>query len=99
MTNEQRKICLRAVDHFGAGHQIEKAKEELSELTTELSRLQDSRTSPELIRGELADVIIMCEQLRLIYGGKETDAWIDRKLERLWGMMRVPAEKEGGGEE
>ena len=87
---EQNKICLRAVDHFGVEHQKRKAIEELGELICELSREQDRRTDREHILEELADVIIMCEQLRLIYGGKETDAWIDRKLERLWKMMRLP---------
>jgi len=87
---DQKKICLRAIDHWGVEHQKRKAMEELGELLVELSKEQDGRTNADLIRGELADVIIMCEQLRLIYGGKETDAWIDRKLERLWGMMRLP---------
>ena len=94
MTKDQQRICLRAVDHFGAGHQIEKAKEEMGKLITELSRLQDGRTSPELIRGELADVIIMCEQLRIIYGAAAVDACIRDKLEELWCVkMRLPAER------
>jgi len=87
---DQKKICLRAIDHWGVEHQKRKAMEELGELLVELSKEQDGRTNADLIRGELADVIIMCEQLRLIYGGKETDAWIDRKLERLRDMMRLP---------
>jgi len=90
ISSDKKRVCLRAVDHFGVEHQKRKAIEELGELICELSREQDHRTNREHIQEELADVIIMCEQLRLIYGGKETDAWIDRKLERLWGMMRLP---------
>lgn len=90
---DQKKICLRAVDHYGVEHQKRKAIEELGELICELSREQDHRTDREHILEELADVIIMCEQLRLIYGGKETDAWIDRKLQRLREMMRLPGRR------
>lgn len=87
LTFDQKRICLRAIAHWGAAHQAEKAKEAMGELITELSRLQDKRTSVELIRGELADVMILCEQLRIIYGQAETDKEIERKLDRLWRTM------------
>jgi NTP pyrophosphatase (non-canonical NTP hydrolase) len=102
MTPEQRRICLRAVDHFGARHQIQKAIEEMGELITELSRLQDKRTDKDRIRGELADVMIMSEQLRIIFGTADVDACIERKLEELWReKMRLPAERmpKGGSED
>ena len=38
ISHDAKKICLRAVDHYGAGHQKKKAIEELAELITELSR-------------------------------------------------------------
>jgi NTP pyrophosphatase (non-canonical NTP hydrolase) len=83
MTDEQRKICLRAIDHFGVDHQKEKAVEELLELGTEIMHDLDGRARMDAIREELADVIIMAEQLRIIYGGRYVDEWIDRKLVRL----------------
>ena len=83
MTDEQRSICLRAVDHYGVEHQKRKAVEELSELITELSRESDGRTDSPKIREELADVFIMCEQLRIIYCPEQVDSWINNKLERL----------------
>ena len=94
---DMKRICLRAVDHYGVEHQKRKAMEELGELLTEMAREQDGRTTNDRIREELADVMIMCEQLRMIYGGKETDAWIDRKLERLWKMMRLPGRRSDNG--
>jgi len=87
---DQKKICLRAIDHFGVEHQYWKAVEELGELIVEIARRQDRRTTKEHLQEELADVIIMSEQLRIINGAKETDSWIDRKLERLRDMMRLP---------
>ena len=97
MTNdeleEMRRTCLRAVDHFGIEHQKRKAVEELGEILVELSREQDGRTDKDKIREELADVMIMAEQLRIIYGAQETDGWIRRKIERLRGMMRLPGRR------
>lgn len=83
MTDEQKKICLRAIDHFGVEHQKEKAVEELLELGTEIMHDLDGRAGTDAIHEELADVIIMCEQLRIIYGAANVDGWIDKKLQRL----------------
>lgn len=89
MTDAQRKICLRAIDHYGIHHQEEKAKEELAELLTELSRLQDGRTTKERIIGELADVLVMAEQLRLIFGAADVDAEVEKKLARLVRRIKL----------
>ena len=87
MTDEQRAICLRAINHFGPKHQKGKLIEELAELTVEITREQDGRTDKAKIREELADVIIMCEQMRIIFGAADVDAEIARKLERLKNMI------------
>jgi NTP pyrophosphatase (non-canonical NTP hydrolase) len=83
MTDEQRAVCLRAINHFGTKHQKGKLIEELAELTVEITREQDGRTDKGKIREELADVIIMCEQMRIIFGAAAVDREIARKLERL----------------
>lgn len=97
LTLEQKCVVLRAIDHFGTEHQIKKAIEEMGELTVELSRyLMDlekgtRRTGKELIRGELADVMIMAEQLRIIFGQAEVDAAVEDKIKALWmEKMRLP---------
>ena len=87
MEKEQIIICEKAIEHFGVDSQVEKAKEELAELIVELSRAATGRMQLERIREELADAIIMCQQLRLIMGAKETDLWIQAKLERLTDQM------------
>ena len=92
MEKEQIIICEKAIEHFGVDPQVEKAKEELAELIVELSRAATGRMQLERIREELADAIIMCQQLRLIMGAEETDLWIQAKLERLTVRM---ADEEG----
>lgn len=83
MTDEQRMMCLRAINHWGPVHQKEKAVEELSELIVELMHDLDCRPCMRCLHEELADVIIMAEQLRIIYGAENVDGWIGRKLDRL----------------
>ena len=74
-------IFTLAVKHFGAEHQTLKACEELTELQHELLHALDGRADNDKIREEMADVEIMLEQLKLIYG--PTDEWKKTKLARL----------------
>lgn len=83
MNMETRKLLLKAIEHFGVQHQTTKAVEELAELTAELTRLQDARTTANNICEECADVMIMCEQVALMYGYDEVQEWKKIKLERL----------------
>lgn len=85
--DDRERICLWALDHFGVEHQKRKLMEELAELMTEIAREQDGRTDRERIREELADVIIMCRQMRIVYGAAKVDGWIERKLQRLVDRM------------
>lgn len=55
----------------------------------------DGRARMDAIREELADVIIMAEQLRIIYGGRDVDEWIVRKLARLGYRMRSGGSEHG----
>lgn len=88
MNENQRKICLRAIDHFGVSAQKWKLVEELGELLVEIAREQIGRSNKDAIREELADATIMCEQMKIIYGHKEVDNWIQRKLARLCLLLR-----------
>lgn len=100
MTNEQREeIYDRAISYYGRGIQLTKAIEELSELITEIARFKGfvppynnsgfliSKDAP--IIGEMADVIIMLEQMQMILGVTDEDlnSMIAYKLGRLVGRM------------
>ena len=91
MTTEQLRHLNFIVEHYGAKHQQEKAVEELSELITEISRYNQNPDEPHLranIIEELADVIVMCNQLMIIFdctGEVEEiiNYKINRQLERI----------------
>ena len=82
------EILYDAVYTFGQSHQIKKAIEEMSELTKELVKYQIGEGDPEHIAEELADTEITLDQLRIIFGNDEAvDAWKQKKLERLGGLI------------
>lgn len=83
MKDEQKNTLVHAINHFGVEGQINKAVEEMGELITELSRRNLSRYDKDRVAEEVADALIMLEQLRIIFGGERVDGFIAEKLERL----------------
>lgn len=78
-----KEIAIRAVQKWGKEHQTDKAIEEMAELTNELVKAKDNRTSLANIVDEIADVKIMISQLEYIYGIEECEKQWRKKLERL----------------
>ena len=86
MTQEREAEILEgAISHFGSDHQINKAIEELGELTVELARHLNGADCTDAICEEMADAFIMLNQLELIFGDV-TEIEIT-KLERLERMI------------
>jgi hypothetical protein len=100
ITNED-EILSSAIAHFGENAQIIKSIEEMSELSTELSRYLNRDLDPyaaglvfveRKVIEELADVMIMCKQLQMIFEGHSpladsVDRWKAKKLQRLDDMV------------
>lgn len=94
MTNTERtELLTRAIRVYGEPAQIDMAIEEMSELTKALCKVKRAHGGPETtaaignIIEEIADVQIMLDQLRIIFGsdaGTEEEA----KLERLAGRLK-----------
>lgn len=90
MTSEKMDILERAINTYGDDAQIDKAIEEMSELTKALLKLRYARDGYERdiimdsVDEEMADVLIMWTQLSLIFGNAfRIDAWQKKKIERL----------------
>lgn len=86
----QDKILQAAIDTFGLDSQLDLAIEECSELITAISHWKRDRVKDEAILEEIADVEIMCKQLRMMLDypwNDEEDSVVDRfkneKIERL----------------
>lgn len=65
-----RDIYTAAVKKCGKEHQLVLCMEEMAELTKELSKNMRGFKNTTNISEEMADVEIMLEQLRIIYGNR-----------------------------
>jgi NTP pyrophosphatase (non-canonical NTP hydrolase) len=73
----------RAVDVWGEQKQIDVAIEECSELIAALIHYRRNRTSSEFVAEEIADVVIMMQQMALIFNLTNVNSSLARKMERL----------------
>lgn len=82
MTDEQKAKCHKIADHYGEEHQMLKCIEEMAELTQAIIKTVHGDALHEWdYPGELADVLIMAEQLRYMYD--KSDGVFDGRVERF----------------
>lgn len=83
-----RAVLDVALKTYGVQRQVDKAVEEMAELT---AKLMQSRERPEIsthVPEEVADVLVMALQLRELIGPKLVDLHIRGKMERLRGRLQ-----------
>lgn len=64
-------ICKMAVDTYGKESQINQAFEEMAELMVAINHWRRSKATKADVFSEIADVVIMCDQLCYIVDGTE----------------------------
>jgi len=81
------KILKKAIQYFGTNRQVDKAIEEMAELTKELLKIRHDAEMETILdlKCELADVKIMITQLELIFGN--VDKEVEFKMQRLERRM------------
>lgn len=79
----------QAIDLYGEKAQKLMAIEEMSELTKEICKDFREKLNRENLIEEMADVLIMLDQMLLMYkiSGDEIQQMRERKIERLKGRM------------
>ena len=80
---DHREVYEQAVEEWGREAQIMMAIEECSELIKELTKLYRGDTVDQNVAEEVADVEIMMEQMRILFGDKNVHKHKLRKLDRL----------------
>lgn len=89
---ERREILARAINTYGKSAQLDMVVEEMAELTKAISKLRragsdaETRAAMENIAEEAADVQIMLDQLRMMFG-IITAPIEEEKLIRLAGRL------------
>lgn len=81
-----QQVCKKAVSFYGAESRKQLAQEECAELIQALSK--DIRNKKHNVEEEMADVLIMIEQLFSIYDKKEVQRHTIEKLKKLENLMR-----------
>jgi NTP pyrophosphatase (non-canonical NTP hydrolase) len=89
ITYDERKNTYEATyQKYGIGSQIVIAVEEMSELIKEICKIERNKGNMDNLAEEVADVTIMMEQLRLIYGINDAVCkQMDMKIRRLQDML------------
>ena len=84
MTQDQRVTLQMAIDKYGTQKQSMVAMEECAELIQAISKMQRKGSLNNLIE-EMADVLIMIEQLKMMFCIKNSvvEKVVDAKIERL----------------
>jgi hypothetical protein len=82
-----KELYEKAMLKFGQQRQIQKALEELAELTMALHHFNEQKMTADSVITEIADVQIMCEQLAMIFGQSRVEHFKNKKLERLQKMV------------
>lgn len=92
-TEEQTKVLKDALDTYGIRSQSDIAIEEMSELTKAIikCRRNPSATATENLFEEIADVLIMIEQLTIHYGTEYISEFVQEKIIRL--SLRIEEER------
>jgi hypothetical protein len=80
---------IRIAEHYGYEAQREQFEEECAEaiLAAQKCKRHGSKDNFEELCGEVADVLVMAQQMRLLMGAKVIDEIIDKKLNRQLGRI------------
>lgn len=81
----QINIMIDALEYYGNDPQVDVAIEEMSELIKELLKNRRGKENRSMIADEVADVYIMLEQLKFIFGINEIELKVNAefKIQRL----------------
>lgn len=82
-------VCRQVINKHGISRQLAKAAEEFSEAAAAISRFLAGEGEYAEIIGEVADVEVMCVQMRMIYGADAIDQVRAEKVARLHGRLKL----------
>lgn len=77
------EIIKLAIETYGKEAQTQMLFEEISELQNALCKFARGRGTADQVCEEIADVMIMCFQMKQIYGTARVEHWANFKMNRL----------------
>lgn len=82
-----KELYNEVITEFGPRSQRDMCIEECAELINALEKYQRGRNSEAEVITEIADVMIMCEQMMILFGMEKVLAERQYKLRRLYGRL------------
>jgi NTP pyrophosphatase (non-canonical NTP hydrolase) len=86
---ETESIYQDAIEQWGPASQLRMLQEECGELIAAINHADRGRITRSELASEIADVMIMAEQARLIVGAVAVDKKKAQKLKRLAGRLEA----------
>jgi len=95
----KEKLLAKALEAWGSDAQKDMAIEEMAELIFALQKLKRKRGKSmheriQDVQEEIADVLMMMQQMRMLFGADKVDVFIEMKTGRLKRRLK---DAEGGG--
>lgn len=94
----EQAICKDALDTFGIEHQVDKCIEECAELINALEKYRRGRALTPDVVTEIADVMITCVQMSIVFGRVAVVHEEARKLKRLEKRIEKAKNKAKSGD-
>ena len=88
---QMEEIYQATIDKWGEDAQYDQAVEECAELITALKHYRRGKIDKQALVEELADVTLMLGQLSWMFGQKQVDEAIERKLAKLDKLLSSPS--------
>lgn len=85
---EEIAILKKAIETYGYDAQFRMLVEEIGELLDAIGKHSRGRVSKDSVLEELADVVIMCEQLAWHFSFFDYQFWRKKKIERLASKLK-----------
>lgn len=93
MTDAERNLYRVALSTWGEKAQVFMAIEECGELLAALAQFERGRTSVEAVADEIADVLVMIEQMAVMIGEELVMRRKEQKLLRVRGLLALEAQE------
>lgn len=79
--SSKKELYMKTIYTYGVTNQLDKVVEECSELIQAIQKFKQNRMTN--VEEEIADVEIMCEQMRMMFNEELINSFKAQKLDRL----------------
>ena len=86
----ERDIYGETIEKWGPASQLWMAMEEMGELLQKLSHFQRGRCDEDAVAEEIADVMLMAEEMAYLFGRERVIFWLEKKKDVVRKRLDEP---------